>query len=163
MRTLAPESKTRGDHPDDAYAPKMREAYDHEKIKGASLAAPRRVQGADGEETIYLVESSAGGVYAQQAGATPLGDGFCWRVSIKAFLEGRYEEACECGRNASAKAACKHVMRVLLALEKVHPHPTFSPGRSLTPLILLLEPSTFALSCRPLPSSTCGRRTSRLS
>ena len=120
MKNLPQESKSRGDHPDDAYAPKMKEAYDVAYTRGARLNKPQRIPaGWEGQEIVYLVEAFSGGVYAKSAGATSLGGGYSWRVSAKAFLDGRYEEACQCGRNASSKAACKHLMRVLMALDKV--------------------------------------------
>jgi hypothetical protein len=124
MRALLPMSKVRGDHPANAEPPRVQAENDKQRIAAGGLNKPQRI-GDESDETsvMYLVESAAGGVYAQSMGATAKGEGYRWKVSIHAWLDGNYEEACECGQNASGKMACKHVWRVVMASKNVR-HPT---------------------------------------
>jgi hypothetical protein len=70
MRLLPPTSAQRGDHPHNSEPPNTLAAYDKTRIDAASLAKPHRLQmGQSEEQTIFFVESAAGGVYAQSMGA----------------------------------------------------------------------------------------------
>ena len=69
MKMLPQTSALRGDHPHNSEPPNTLAAYDKTRIEAASLAPPRRVEGQTEEQTVFYVESAAGGVYTQSMGA----------------------------------------------------------------------------------------------
>ena len=89
---------------------------EHQKLRSSAsmLPTPQPIGQTTslGRTSAFLVDSASGGAIA---GSSCGGGGFKWRVDLSAMQEGKFEEACECGRCASSGVACKHFKRGLMA------------------------------------------------
>lgn len=96
--------------------PRMQNEYSSLRQFAMTLSCERCHDNLDVDtQRTFLVESSAGGALTSHAAAAALGSGFKWRVSIDAYLEGKFERACDCGKTSSRLTACEHVIRALSA------------------------------------------------
>ena len=97
-----------GRWPDGSVVPAVESEHGLLKASAFLLKKPE----ADPElEGVYKVWSNSGGLRGGQSAGSA---NFKWTVSLPALQTGMYEQACGCGKNASSKAICKHVKKVLM-------------------------------------------------
>ena len=98
----------------DVPVPSIETAHAKLRTQASSLPVPVAVNQTSnmGEADQFFVESSSSGALRESSLG---GSGFKWRVCLKNMKKRKYEEVCECGRNASERVGCKHLKRVLMS------------------------------------------------